>query len=175
MSDDVYPNDLRGELSRSLGLISHYMDQLINEKRPLFGIPLSVELRKLYSQDRGDRLLERVQDKFNIKLKYKVIHKPPNQYKEVGIKEYINGLAFVYNGRTYTKIQVIEYVADQRGAHVDDNLNEFHLISRHIRLPWKNLSKSGLMLQSDLHQIMTIAEATLFVADKQLRKILTVQ
>lgn len=175
MSNNTYPNDLLGELARILGLVSHYMEQLVKERKQLFGIPLSVELRKLYSQGTGNRLLERVQDQLGIKLRYKATHKPPDQYKEVEVKEYIDGLAFVSNGKAYTRIQVIKHIADQRGAHTDDNLKELHAISPGILLPWKNPAKTKLMLSQDLHQIMQIADKTLWVADKQLRQFLPFQ
>ncbi len=132
---------------------------------------MSVELRRLYSPGQGNHLLERIEQKFNVKLKYPLKDKLPDKYKEVSLTEYINSLAFVSNGITYTKMEVINLVADQRGAHTDNVADALHYISPFIMLPWKNPAKTKLLLPQVLHCLLSIAETTYFVVDKQLRVI----
>ena len=92
---------LLSELNRSLYLIGHYSKQILEEKKTVFGIPMSVELRRLYSPDRGDLLLERIEQRFDIKLKFPLKVKPPDEYEQVSVSEYINSLAFVSNSVKY--------------------------------------------------------------------------
>lgn len=160
---------LLSELNRSLYLIGHYSKQILEEKKTVFGIPMSVELRRLYSPDRGDHLLERIQRRFNVRLRYPLKVRPPDKYEQVSLDKYINSLAFVSNGVRYTKMEVINLVADQRGAHTDDKANVFHYTSPFFQLPWGNPAKTKLLLPQDLHCLLTISENTYWVAEHQLR------
>jgi len=160
---------LLSELNRSLYLIGHYSKQILEEKKTVFGIPMSVELRRLYSPDRGDLLLERIEQRFDIKLKFPLKVKPPDEYEQVSVSEYINSLAFVSNSVKYSKMDVINLVADQRGAHTDDEADVFHYTSPFVQLPWGNPAKTKLLLPQDLHCLLSISQVTYGVADKQLR------
>lgn len=160
---------LLSELNRSLYLIGHYSKQIVEEKKTVFGIPMSVELRRLYSPDNGDHLLKRIEQRFDIELKYPLKIKPPETYEQVSIDKYINSLAFVSNGTKYSKMEVINLVADQRGAHTDDAADVFHYTSPFIMLPWGNPAKTELLLPQDLHCLLSICQDTYWVADKQLR------
>lgn len=160
---------LLSELNRSLYLIGHYSKQIIEERKTVFGIPMSVELRRLYSPDRGNHLLRRIEQRFSVELKYPLKVKPPNTYEQVLIDEYISSPAFVSNGVKYSKIEVIDLVANQRGAHTDDEIDVFHYSSPFIKLPWGNPAKTKLLLPQDLHCLLSISQDTYWVADKQLR------
>lgn len=103
---------LLSELNRSLYLIAHYSKQIIDAKKTVFGIPMSVELRRLYSPDKGDHLLKRIDQRFNIEFKYPLKVKPPETYEQVSIDGYINSLAFVSNVTEYSNMEVINFVAD---------------------------------------------------------------
>lgn len=157
------------ELSRSLYLIGHYSKQIIEKKRTVFGLPMSSELRRLHSPGQGNHLLNRVESRFNVKLKFPLMDKPPDVYKTVSIDFYINSLAFVSEGTAYTKLQVINLVANQRGAHTDNKLDTLHYISPFINLPWGNPAKTKLLLPQDLHCLLSISKDTYWVADQQLR------
>ncbi len=165
---------LLSELNRSLYLIGHYSKQIIEEKKTVFGIPMSVELRRLYSSGRGNHLLKRMEQRFDVKLKYPLKIKPPDTNKQVSIDEYINSLAFVSNGIRYSKLEVINLVGNQRGAHTDDEADVFHYTSPFVKLPWGNPAKTKLLLPQDLHCLLSISQDTYWVADKQLR-VLTVK
>lgn len=160
---------LLSELNRSLYLIWHYSKQIIGERKTVFGMPMSVELRRLYSPDKGDHLLKRIEQRFKVKLHYPLKVKPPETYEQVSIDKYINSLAFVSNGTKYSKMEVINLVADQRGAHTDDVADVFHYISPFNLLPWGNPAKTKFLLPQDLHCLLSISQDTCWVADKQLR------
>lgn len=164
---------LLGEFNVSIGLIHHYLDQIINNKKLMLGVPLSVQLRRLYLPGRGNNILEAIQKQFKVKLEYWVIDIPPDKYKKVGLREYINGLAFVSNGTAYTRKEVVNLVANQRGAHTDLDMDPLHFESPFILLPWGNPAKTKLLVPQDLHVMMEIGLHTLRVADKQLRVLST--
>ena len=165
----IGPIALLGELKRSIELIDHYLNQIIKERKLMFGMPLSVELRRLYLTGNGNLLLERIEKHFNVKLKYSVVERPPDKYKEVGLKEYIEGLAFVSNGKPYSRRNIISLVADQRGAHTDENMDLLHFESPFILLPWGNPAKTKLLIPQDLHVLMQIGMQTVIAANSQLR------
>lgn len=66
-------------------------------------------------------------------------------------------------------MDVINLVADQRGAHTDDEADVFHYTSPFVQLPWGNPAKTKLLLPQDLHCLLSISQVTYGVADKQLR------
>lgn len=158
-----------GEFNKSLGLIGHYLDQIINKRQLQFGTPLSVELRRLYLHGKGNHLLETIQTQFGVKVKYSVIDRPPDKYKKVNLEKYINGLAFVSNGKAYSRKDIVGLVANQRGAHTDEDMDLLHFESPFVLLPWGNLNKTKLLVPQDLHVMMTIGMQTLMVANSQLR------
>lgn len=157
------------ELSRSLYLIGHYSKQIIEAQRTVFGLPMSAELRRLYSLGKGNHLLKRIEQRFNVSLKYPVKYRSPNNYKLVSLDTYINSLAFVSEGTRYTKLEVINLVANQRGAHTANEIDSLHYVSPFINLPWGNPAKTKLFLPQDLHCLLSISQDTYMVADKQLR------
>lgn len=163
---------LLGELNRSLGLINHYLDQIINKKQLQFGTPLSVELRRLYLSGKGNHLLKTIGKLFDVEVKFSVKERPPDMYKLVGIDEYMDGLAFVSNGKAYSRKRIIYLVANQRGAHTDENMDPLHFESPFIFLPWGNPAKTKLLVPQDLYILMEIGMQTLIVADRQLRVLL---
>lgn len=165
----IGPIGLLKEFNQSLGLIHHYLDQIINERQLLLGTPLSVELRRLYLPGRGNHLLETIQRQFQVEIKYTVTDSPPDKYKLIGLDEYINGLAFVSNNKAYSRKEVIELVANQRGAHTDEEIDPLHFESAFVDLPWGNPAQTKLFVPQDLHIMMQVGRQTLIVADKQLR------
>lgn len=164
---------LLGEFNKSIGLIAHYLDQIINKRQLQFGTPLSVELRRLYLQGQGNHLLETIEKLFDVKVKYSVTKTPPDKYKKVGLKEYMNGLAFVSNGKPYSRKNIIDLVANQRGAHTDESMDILHFESPFILLPWGNPAKTKLLVPQDLHVLMEIGMQTIIVANSQLRVLAT--
>lgn len=160
---------LLGEFNRSIGLIHHYLDQIINHKQLMLGTPLSVELRRLYLPGKGNDMLETIQKRFKVNLEYWVTDKPPDKYKKVGLKEYINDLAFVSNGINYSRKKIIYLVSNQRGAHTDLKMDSLHFESPFILLPWGNPAKTKLFVPQDLHVMMEIGLHTLKVVNNQLR------
>lgn len=165
----IGPVGLLGEFNRSIKLIHHYLDQIINNKQLMLGTPLSVELRRLYLSGKGNNLLETIQTQFKITLEFWVTDKPPDKFKKVGLQEYINGLAFVSNGKAYSRRDIIDLVANQRGAHTDLNMDSLHFESPFMLLPWGNPAKTKLLVPQDLHVMMEVGLHTLKIADSQLR------
>lgn len=165
----VGPIGLLAEMNRSIHLISHYLDQIINKRQLMFGVPLSVELRKLYLPGRGNDLLKIIQRQFGVKLQYSIIERPPDKYKNVNLEEYISGLAFVSNGKAYSRKDIVGLVANQRGAHTDQDMDAMHFESAFIDLPWGNPARTKLFVPQDLHVMMQIGMETLAVAEHQLR------
>ncbi len=157
------------EFKNSIYFLGHYFNQIIESRILAFGIPMSVELRRLYSTKKGDNLLRRIEIKQDLSLKFRVSDRPPDKYKLVGIDEYVNDNIFFANGRNYTRIEIISLIANQRGAHTDDRPDVFHSISAGILLPWGNPAKTKLFLTQDLYGLVDTAYQTLTVVKEQIK------
>lgn len=112
--------------------ISYLINQIEDGNEFLIG-NLSVELRKLLNAKKGDNLMQRLEENLGIKFQLLAnIDHPFLKPKQIGIDEFKNQLIFAMNGRPVTRMELINMVADQEGAHLDQREDPMISISESV-------------------------------------------
>jgi len=165
--------DLLQELKDVNGHIKLLLNEITQNKKTSLVKPLSVELRKLYSPTKGNNLLRRIEEVFQIKISFPDRGKklPPTTVR-VELDEYRNNLIFALQGRKFTRLRLINLVAGQKGAHTDDSVDKIHFQSERIMLPLGNLARGGVLLEQNTRYLVTIAMTTRRVINDQILSIL---
>jgi len=148
--------ELLQELKDRVDILEQNIEKVKIDKDFKYYTHIAVDLRLLLSsKNPGNNLLGRVLDAYGVKIMFKDVR--PWGEKEQTLEEWKNDVMFAINGSVFTRIKIIEDVADQRGAHFDNNANDIHHISKGIMLPFDNPAKNGVAEQNVVY-ITTIAE-----------------
>ena len=162
--------DLLDELKDTTSHMELMLDEIIQKKNTSYAKQLSVDLRKLFSPTKGDDLLRRIENSLDIKLSFPDRSKKlPPKTIQVGLDEYRNRLSFALQGRTFTRIKLINLISGQKGAHVDDSADKLHFQSKKILLPLGNLARGGVLLEQNTRYLVLIAQTTLKVISQQIK------
>ncbi len=162
------------ELNESIDHIVHFIE-LIKNGNPTYVKPLSVELRKLFSDGKGNQLLARVGEEVGLKVKFPIrVKKPlmPPTYTEVSVDLYLDEFRFFQEGKEYTRRDIIHLVADMKGAHLDDDEKSFHRFEKTTFLPVGNPSKGGVYPLGTKY-LIDIAQTTINVVPNYIKEIET--
>jgi hypothetical protein len=159
------------ELRESLEHILHYLGLLKSGKNSYIK-PLSVELRKLYFNGRGNELLKRIERDYGTNFVFSVRSAPliPPTYRDASIDEYINEFRFFKEGKEYNRGKIIDLIANKKAAHLDEVEEDFHRFEKSTFLPVYSTDYSGIYPLATKY-LIDIAEMTLKVCDEYLKKI----
>jgi len=161
--------DLFQEIEDIADNMKDFLNQIIRDKKTARIKLLAVELRKLLNpSERGGSVLERAEEVFRITLKFTVSTLPPPNTKEVGLCDYIHGLAFALSGRRVERLDIIKLVADEKGAHTDPTADILHTQSKGIILPIGNPARDQLFFEQNQTYIISIAKTVLEVVKNQI-------
>lgn len=146
-----------------------YFTQAIRGGRASLATSLSVELRKLLSPvGRGNDLLKRIENEMKIELEFPDGSKTlPRTRVFVNLEDYRNRIIFALRGRTITRLELIQLVANQKGAHLDDLADILHTQSKGIFLPLGNLARGGVLLEQNVRYLVEIGETVNSVIVRQ--------
>lgn len=172
MRKKITEQELFQEIKDSTDNLKDFLIDITKDKKLSKINPLSVELRKLLNpKGQGDQLLKRAEDIFKIKLEFPDRSKtlPPTEIK-VPLEEYINRLAFSLGGRVVTRIDLIKLVADEKGAHTDENADILHTQSQGILLPLGNPARDKLFFEQNHRYLISFAYIVVTVVEEQIIK-----
>lgn len=161
--------ELLQEIKESIDNLESFLRDIIKNKKTARVKPLSVELRKLLVEGRGNALLKRAEDEFGIKLRFpdKAPVLPPRTI-EVDLDDYINRLAFALGGRRFTRKKLIYMIANQKGAHTDEGPDILHRQSKGIILPLGNPARDRLFFEQNHMYLISIAKIVVDVVKGQI-------
>lgn len=133
---------------------------------------MSVDLRKLLSPyGRGNDLLSRLEKEQNMSLTFPDGTKTlPRIIEYVGLDEYRNRMIFAFGGRPITRLNLICMIADEKGAHTDDTIDQMHAISQQVILPLGNPARDKLLFNQNTMYLLSIAKTVVKVIEEQLIK-----
>ncbi len=165
-------DDFFREIQDSISNIESFLKEIIDNKAIARVKPLSVELRKLLNPDsQGDDVLKRAEKKFGISFVFPDGSKTlPRTRIEVGLEDYINRMIFSIGGRPVTRIELVELVANQKGAHTDEKSDPLHKQSRGVVLPLGNPARDKLFFEQNHLYLIEIAKTVAQVVRSQLLK-----
>lgn len=169
MSDKIKlsKEDLLQELKDVTDHITLLLDQILNKKKVFYTKAMSVDLRKLYSPTKGDDLLKRVEDIHHIKFLFPDSRKTlPPAIVKVGLNEYRNNVIFTIQGRSFSRLKLINLVAGQKGAHTDGTVDKIHYQSERILILLGNLARGGVLLEQNAMYLVSIARTTVNMLNK---------
>jgi hypothetical protein len=148
-----------------------FVEQITSQHNESLIKPMSVELRKLLSpHGRGNDLLSRLEKELNVNLVFPDRAKTlPPAMENVGLDSYRNNLIFAVGGRPVTRLDLICMIADEKGAHTDDLVDQMHSISQRIVLPLGNPARDGLLFEQNTTYLLTIAKTVAGVIEGQIR------
>jgi len=156
------------ELRDSIENLELFVSKILKDKKGSPIKPLSVELRKLCAKGEGNNLLKRIEDDMGTKLTFPDgSHTLPRTTIQVGIDDYLNRTIFAIKGRPITRIQLIKLVANQKGAHLDEQEDILHKQSREVVLPLGNLARGGVLLEQNIRYLVKIAQTITSVVNEQ--------
>ncbi|MBI4129773.1 hypothetical protein HY468_00500 [Candidatus Roizmanbacteria bacterium] len=170
MKDQSTEQELLKEIEDSISNIESFMTDIIKNNSTARINPLSVELRKLLSPyTRGDYVLKRAEEKFGIKFLFPDGSKTlPRTRIDVGLEDYINRMIFSIGGRPITRIILIKLVADEKGAHTDEEKDPLHAQSQDVILPLGNPARDRLFFEQNHLYLVEIAKTIVQVVKNQL-------
>ena len=144
-------------------IMTHHNESLIK--------PLSVELRKLLSpHGLGNDLLSRLEKELNVDLVFPDrTKKLPPAMESVGLDTYRNNLIFAIGGRPVTRLDLIRMIANEKGAHTDNLVDQMHTISQQVIPPLGNPAKDGLLFEQNTTYLLTIAKTVASVIETQIK------
>lgn len=158
------------ELKNTLDHMELLLNEIIKNGNASYANQLSVDLRKLFSPTKGNDFLNRLENLLQIKLLFpgrsKVL--PPKTIY-VGLGEYRDRFIFALQGRSFTRLKLINLVAGQKGAHTDESIDKLHFQSEKILLPLGNLARGGSLLQQNARYLVEITQTTLKVLSEQIK------
>lgn len=158
------------ELKDTVKHMKLLLNEVINNGNISYAKQLSVDLRKLFSPTKGNNLLSRLEKLLQIKLVFPDRSETlPPKTIYVGLNEYRNRLVFTLQGRTFTRLKLINLVAGQKGAHTDEVADKLHYQSEKILLPLGNLARGGILLQQNVRYLVEIAQTTLDITSEQVK------
>lgn len=159
------------ELKESLNHIRHYLE-LLKKGEYSYTKPLSVELRKLLCEGNGNELLKRIEQDFNLEIKFPVRVEPliPPTYRNTFIDEYLDEFRFFQEGEQYSRRRIIKMVADKKGAHLDETEKPFHQFEKKTFLPVGNPAKDSVYPLATKY-LIDIGKTTLQVCENWLTKL----
>lgn len=138
-------DELLTELKDTTKHMELMLKEILENGNSSYAKQLSVDLRKLFSPTRGNDLLSRLEKLLQISLVFPDRSKTlPPQTIYVGLSEYRNRLVFALQGRSFTRLKLINLVAGQKGAHTDELADKLHYQSEKILLPLGNLASGGI-------------------------------
>ena len=166
---------LDGKLQETKDAISNlkiFVDQITQQRNESLVKPLSVELRKLLSPyGRGNDLLFRIEQDRNIRLVFPDGTKTlPRTTVNVHLDDYRDRMIFAIGGRPVTRLDLICMVANEKGAHTDDVIDQMHAISEQVILPLGNPARDKLLFTQNTMYLLTIAKTVVKVVEEQLTK-----
>ena len=169
MKKKITKQELYQEIKDSSDNLRDFVGSIINDNKLAKIKPLSVELRKLLNPKEGDQLLKRAEDIFKINLQFPDHSKalPPTEVS-VSLEDYINRLAFSLGGRVVTRIDLVRLVANQKGAHTDENADILHTQSQKIILPLGNPAKDKLFFEQNYKYLLSFASTVIKVIEEQI-------
>lgn len=148
-----------------------FIEQITSRRNESLIKPMSVELRKLLSpHGRGNDLLSRLEKELNITLVFSDRAKTlPPAMENVGLDSYRNNMIFAVGGRPVTRLDLICMIADEKGAHTDDMVDQMHAISQQVILPLGNPARNSLFFPQNTTYLLTVAKTVVGVIEGQLR------
>lgn len=112
--------------------MTYLMPQIENGNEFLVGL-LSVELRKLLGTKQGDDLMKRMEKMKGVKFEITInIDHPFLKPEKIGIDGFRNQMIFAISGRSFTRLELILIVANQEGAHLDEEEDEVIPFSENV-------------------------------------------
>lgn len=158
------------ELKDSISNIDGFLQEIVNNKTVERIKPLSVELRKLLNPGgKGNAVLQRAQNRFGVKFVFPDGSKTlPRTPIKAGLNDYINRMIFAIGGRPVTRISLVKLVADERGAHIDDQADILHRQSQGVMLPLGNPARDKLFFEPNHRYLIVIAKTVSSVVKNQL-------
>lgn len=169
LPSSLSPPELFKEIGKIADNMENMLTSIIKTKNASNINLLAVELRKLLSPtEKGGSLLERAEKTFGITLRFTVSAMPPPNTKQVGLDEYIHGLAFFLRPRRWERIDIVKLVADEKGAHLDPAPDILHSQSQKIIIPVGNPKRGGLLFEQNQTYVINIARTVLGVIKQQI-------
>lgn len=158
------------EAKDSMNNLKIFINQITLRHNESLVKPMSVELRKLLSpHGRGNDLLSRLEKEFNIKLVFPDRAKTlPPAIENVELDEYRNRMIFAVGGRPITRLELICMIADEKGAHTDNVVDQMHAISQQVLIPLGNPARDRLFFTQNTTYLLTIAITVVNVIEKQI-------
>ncbi len=77
-------------------------------------------------------------------------------------------MIFAVAGRPFTRLILICMVADEKGAHADDVVDQMHAISQQVILPLGNPARDKLLFNQNTTYLLLIAKTVVKVIEEQL-------
>jgi hypothetical protein len=160
------------ELRDSVKNLEYFVAEITKNEKYSLVKPLSVELRKLlYEGGRNNNLLGRLEKDLKIKIKFPCRTKSlPHKTIDCNIEDYRKEFIFKVSGRSFNRIDLIKMVANEKGAHIDDNEDPLHEISKKIFLPLGNPARGGSILDQNTMYLVSIAKITIRVIRNSILK-----
>ena len=158
------------EVRDSINNLKIFIREIIQDRNESLVKPMSVELRKLLSPDgKGNDLLSRLEKEMGIKLIFLDRAKTlPPTLENVSLEEYRTRMIFAIGGRPVTRLELVCIVANEKGAHIDDVIDQMHAISQKVILPLGNPARDRLLFNQNTTYLLTIATTVVKVVGEQL-------
>lgn len=158
------------EARDSINNLKIFIHEITQNRNESLVKPLSVELRKLLSPlGRGNNLLSRLEKERGINLVFPDRSKllPPT-LENVSLVKYRSRMILAIGGRPVTRLELVCMVANEKGAHTDDIIDQMHAISQKVILPLGNPARDRLFFNQNTTYLLAIAKTVVKVVEEQL-------